>query len=106
MRWAVFLYYVLLPWCICLAVGLKAMEPVDHGPNPLKQWTKINLSSFKLIFLGIFFTVMKSWLMQEGSRWIRYGGSCKTWMDKRWVMSGEWNFGFTSRKILEAKKPH
>jgi hypothetical protein len=40
----------------CLIIGLKAIEPADHGLNSPKLLAKIKLSSLKLLFLGYFVT--------------------------------------------------
>lgn len=47
-----------LPFCL----DVSALEPANHGLNPLKSRVKINLSSHKFFLLGIFIRVMKSWL--------------------------------------------
>jgi hypothetical protein len=47
------LHHVLPTVMFCLTSGQKAMELTDHELTPLKQWAKINLSSFKLFTSGI-----------------------------------------------------
>jgi hypothetical protein len=49
-------------WCFYLATGWKAIESAEHELKRLKIWSKIKLSSFKLIFLHSFFTTMENWL--------------------------------------------
>lgn len=51
-EWAAFLCYPLLPWCSAL-LRCKAMEPAEHGLNPLILWARINLSTFNLFLSDI-----------------------------------------------------
>jgi hypothetical protein len=44
------------PSWFCLATGLKAEEPGDHGTKP---YAKLNISLFKVTSLGYFYTVIK-----------------------------------------------
>jgi hypothetical protein len=37
----------------CHDLCLEGVDPADRGLKPLKPWGKINLFSFKLLFLGI-----------------------------------------------------
>jgi hypothetical protein len=41
------------PWCFCLVMGLKVMEPTKHGMKPLKLWAKINPSFLKFFLSDI-----------------------------------------------------
>lgn len=43
---------------------LKSNGPNNHELKPPKLWSKINLSSFKLIISGLFVAAMESWLTQ------------------------------------------
>jgi hypothetical protein len=62
MRWAAFLCHTLLPWCLCLGIDLKAMEPVDCGLTSLKTWAKMSPFSW---FSQIFYHCSRYWLPQE-----------------------------------------
>lgn len=64
MRWAVFLYHTLLPWCLYLAKGLKAME-LNH--NGLKHLTLAKRVS------GVHGLSHLDWPMENGLPFSRTG---------------------------------
>lgn len=54
-----------IPWCLCLAVGQKPVEPTCCRWKPLKPWANSNLVSLELLLSG---TVHK-WKKGQLTQW-------------------------------------